>query len=306
MDKMDAPNNYEERWESTPGWTDPSFSEYNQPQFPLSLYDIPSTHDFYLIRPIQPIRRYNYLDAGGEDLASRQYTLGQDNHWEVNEILTDTYRLAAQDASNLPQFTTTYTCAPSDVWVPPPVPAATPYPSIIPISPMIDESLPSLPRIQELASPISLGSRTIDETRFESLPPSSPYEPRSNPETPVTSGPEPSASRRRRRSSASKHTWSCEPCNKTFYRKAELDRHRKTASIHVQKRNFKCQYCGDVFTRPDARGRHERMCPGNPDNDGSPKGKGKGNGKGNGKGKEKDRGGAISLIESDIVGSSYH
>ncbi|CAE6538174.1 unnamed protein product [Rhizoctonia solani] len=128
---MDAPNNDEERRESVPrplsptlldshthGWTDPPPSEYNQPQFPPDLYNIPIRQTSLHTRPIQPFRQFNYLDAQGEDLGSRQYTLGPDNIWEVNETLTNAYRQSAQNASRLPQFTSV--CVPSDIWSLPP------------------------------------------------------------------------------------------------------------------------------------------------------------------------------------------
>ncbi|CAE6378565.1 unnamed protein product [Rhizoctonia solani] len=279
---MDAPNNNEERQESVSrplspafldshahNWADPPLSEYNQPQFPPTLYDIPALRSHHHIRPIQPFRRYNYLDAQGEDLGSRQYTLGSDNYWELNEILTNAYRENAQDASRLPQFTSV--CIPSDIWGLPPAPIS--YPTITP--PTVDE-LPLSPlQAQWPASPLSSDSRTMSEVRPGSLPPLSSSEPRSSSETPVTLEPEPGPSHRRRRSSASRNTWICGPCNRTFYRKAELDRHIKTASIHQQERRYRCQYCEEPFTRPDAKGRHERMCPRNPDSSGSPKGKGK-------------------------------
>jgi hypothetical protein len=66
---------------------------------------------------IRPFRRYNYLDARGEDLTSRVYTLGSDNLWEVNANLTSSFRSAAL---NTPQFTGVYEPAanwnPHQVW----------------------------------------------------------------------------------------------------------------------------------------------------------------------------------------------
>ena len=111
--------------------------------------------------------------------------------------------------------------------------------------------------------------------RSARLPPMSPTESRSSPETPVTPGTDtgPTRTRRRRSSAGSKE---CIPCKKTLYRKAEYDRHMKYATVHQQGRQFKCKHCGDEFTRADARGRHEKMCPSNPDSEGSQKGKGKG------------------------------
>ncbi|CAE7156806.1 unnamed protein product [Rhizoctonia solani] len=246
----------EERWEPvswplspafldshTHDWNDPPLSDYNQPHFPPNLYNTPIRETSLHIRPIQPFRRYNYLDASGEDLGSRQYTLGLDNIWE---------------------FTTV--CIPSDTWSLPPSAISLP-----PVPTMNDPPPSHAPQAPEPAIPIASGS----DITLETLPPTSPNDSRSSPGTPVTLGSEPSPTRRRRRSSSSKDMRSCKPCNKTFYRKAEYDRHMKTASVHRQERAFRCQYCGDVFTRADAKGRHEKMCPNNPDSDGSQKGKGK-------------------------------
>ncbi|CAE6437811.1 unnamed protein product [Rhizoctonia solani] len=252
----------------THDWADPPLSDYNQPHFPPTLYNTPICETSLHTRPIQPFRRFNYLDAQGEDLGSRQYTLGPDNILEVNETLTNGYRQSAQNASRLLQFTSV--CVPNDTWSLPPSattlpPASTPY----------DLPHSHVPRVPESTIPIASGS----DTTLEMLPPSSPNESRSSPETPITPGSESGPIRRRRRSSSTKGTRYCGPCDKTFYRKAEYDRHMKYATIHQQERRFKCKHCGDGFTRADAKVRHEKMCPSNPDSDGSQKGKGKGKGK---------------------------
>ncbi|CEL56764.1 hypothetical protein RSOLAG1IB_08066 [Rhizoctonia solani AG-1 IB] len=276
---MDASNNNEERQEfplspllsalllqlgPTPSdWAGLSSSEYNQPQLDPAYYDTQPSYSLHDNQPIQPFRRYNYLDANGEDLGSRQYTLGPDNFLELQ--LTDT-------------------CAPSDLnnLLPVATSIFTSYPTITPLT--IDEQELSTSQAPDPYSPLSHGSSVTSEF----LPPSSSEDPFLSFETPVTPESEPGPSRRGRRSSASRNSWSCVPCNKTFYRKAELDRHLTTSSTHQRERRFRCRHCGDMFTRADARGRHERMCPSNPDSSGSPKGKGKGKGKW--KGKERERG----------------
>ncbi|CAE6475370.1 unnamed protein product [Rhizoctonia solani] len=286
---MDAPNNNnEERREpvSRPlspvfldshahGWVEPPLSDYHQPQFPPSLYDIPIREVSLHTRPIQPFRRFNYLESQGEDLGSRQYTLGPDNIWEVNETYTNAYRRSAQNASHLPQFTST--CEPSNTWSLPPAVVSRP-PTVS--TPIHDPPPSHITRAPEPTTPVASGSNLT----LEMLPPSSPNNSRSSPETPITPGPDSGPTRRRRGSSTSKKT--CVPCNKSFYRKAEYDRHMKTASVHRTERQFKCRYCGEGLTRADAKVRHEKMCPHNSDSEGSQKGKGKG--RRNGKEKEKD------------------
>ncbi|CAE6542176.1 unnamed protein product [Rhizoctonia solani] len=276
--KMDVPGSNDERQEQVPmplsptfldshthGWADPPISDYNQPNFPPSLYNIPIRETSLHTRPIQPFRQFNYLDAQGEDLASRQYTLDADNNLEVNETLTNGYRQSAQNASRLPQFTSV--CVPSEIWSLPPT--AT---SLAPIIPTTNQPPSHAPRAPEPATPVASGSNLT----LEMLPPTSPNGSRSSPETPVTPGSESGPIRRRQRSSNSKETPICKPCNRTFYRKAEYDRHMKTSTAHNQGGQFKCEYCGYTFTRADAQVRHKKMCPSNPDSNGSPKGKGKG------------------------------
>ncbi|KAJ1301423.1 hypothetical protein OPQ81_008683 [Rhizoctonia solani] len=256
---MDAPEHNEEKREvaSRPlsptlldshaySWADPPLSDYNQPQYPPDLYNTPIRYTSHHTRPIQPFRRYNYLDAQGEDLGSRQYTLGPDNNWEFTSVC------APSDIFGLPPAVTTHSATASTVVHDPPVPG-----------PDHQDSEPT--------PPMASGSNMT----LDMLPPSSPNESRSSPETPVTPGPETGPIRRARRSSSGKKVWGCEPCDKTFYRKAEYDRHINTATIHQQERRFKCRYCGDGFTRADARGRHERMCPNNSDSGGSSGRKGK-------------------------------
>ncbi|KAH7334567.1 hypothetical protein B0J17DRAFT_631321 [Rhizoctonia solani] len=290
---MDAPDNNEEGKEpvSRPlspafldshahDWVEPSLSDYNQPQFPPNLYDTPIREISLHTRPIQPFRRFNYLDSQGEDLGSRQYTLGPDNIWEVNGTLTNGYRQSAQNASRLPQFTST--CEPSKTWSLPPAIISRPATVSTTMSDPPPSHITQAPQPIIPVTPIASGSNLT----LEMLPPSSPNNSRSSPETPITPGPESGPIRRRRGSSASKQVWKCGPCNHSFYRKAEYDRHMKTATVHQTARRFKCQYCGFGFTRADARVRHERMCPHSSDSEGSHKGKGKG--RGNGKGKEKD------------------
>ncbi|EUC63800.1 zinc finger, C2H2 type protein [Rhizoctonia solani AG-3 Rhs1AP] len=232
----------------THDWADPPLSDYNQPPFPPTLYNTPIRETSLHTRPIQPFRRFNYLDAQGEDLGSRQYTLGPDNIWEYTSV-----------------------CVPNDTWSLPP--SATTLPP--PAPPTYDPPHSHLPQMPAPATPVASGS----DLTLEMLPPSSPNESRSSPETPITPGSDSGPTRRRRRSSNSKETRYCAPCDKTFYRKAEYDRHMKYATVHQQERRFKCKHCGDVFTRADAKVRHEKMCPSNPDSDGSQKGKGKGKGK---------------------------
>ncbi|KDN40589.1 hypothetical protein RSAG8_08061, partial [Rhizoctonia solani AG-8 WAC10335] len=274
---MDVPGSNEERQEPasrplspafldshTHDWANPPLSDYNQPQFPPNLYSTPIRETSLHTRPIQPFRRYNYLDAQGEDLGSRQYTLGLDNIWEVNETLTNGYRQSAQNASRLPQFTNV--CTPSDTWSLSPTAISLP-----PVSTTNDPPHSHTPQTPESAAPVASGSNLT----LDMLPPTSPNGSRSSPETPITPGSESGPIRRRRSSSNSKKTWRCEPCDQPFYRKAEYDRHMKTASVHRQERQFRCDYCGDGFTRADAKGRHEKMCPSNPDSDASQKGKGR-------------------------------
>lgn len=104
------------------------------------------------------------------------------------------------------------------------------------------------------------------------LPPTSPNELRSSPGTSMTPESESGPIHRRRRSSNGKRT--CTSCNMTFYRQAEYDRHMKTATVHQQERQFKCQYCGDEFSQADATVQHEKVCLSYPDSDGSQKSKG--------------------------------
>ncbi|KAB5592241.1 hypothetical protein CTheo_4338 [Ceratobasidium theobromae] len=251
---------------------DPPLSRYNQPHYHPALYNIPVRYTSHHVRPIRPFRIFNYLDAQGEDLGSRQYTLGPDNIWEVNERLTNVYRHTAQNTSGHPQFTSVYVPKENE-----PQPVAPwwlaigadgdNHLSIIPQlqpSPALDSPAMSEEVIMNI--PVASISRETLDRRLARLPPSPiTNQSRSSPGSPNTDpGPSTSPSRRRPTgrhrsstlSSQSKSIWRCEPCDKTFFRRHELNRHINTASAH-QERGFNCRYCGDAFTRADAKLRHE-------------------------------------------------
>lgn len=78
-------------------------------------------------------------------------------------------------------------------------------------------------------------------------------------------------------SSSGEEKFKCEPCGKSYKRKAELDRHNRTSKKHNSSGTHQCGCCGRWFTRDDARLRHERSCE-----DGSQRGSS------NGKGKDRD------------------
>lgn len=309
---MDAPNDDRERREpgSRPlspvlldfqSGTEPPLSQYNQPHFPPNLYNIPARSVSHHFPPVRPFRQYNYLEAHGEDLGSRQYTLGPDNLLELNQDLTNAYRQAAQRASHLPQLTGTYT--PSENLNIPPVSTGWlgggGYTQNNPPTARAQTEAES----EELRTPVASNSRVTLEML---LPPLSPNSSRSSheaatspissasPITPITP-PTPTADSRPRRRPKNRRPgptqsdkcskWKCEECNKPFFRKAERDRHLKTSTAHRGSGNgqYKCKYCTNTFTRDDARVRHARMCEGNPNKEEGGKGK-----KGKGKEKEQD------------------
>ena len=59
----------------------------------------------------------------------------------------------------------------------------------------------------------------------------------------------------------------CTTCNKSFSRKRDLDRHLRSARVHVNSDNIDnaglpCRVCAKIFARQDTRRRHEenRIC----------------------------------------------
>ncbi|KAG8732282.1 hypothetical protein FRC12_019351 [Ceratobasidium sp. 428] len=232
-----------------------------QPQPPLGAsYQVP-THAAQF-PAIRPFRMYNYLEAQGEDLSSRLYTLERDNlAWEVNDYLTREYRRLAQH--NRPQFTTISEALPShvnpqDVW-------------------RAGGHGQNQPQLYESVGTSHAEAFHITQPHDQPHGLEAPHQsptiiPIAPPVAGSSTGPgtmqSPQRHRRRGASmseSKDKKRWFCEPCNSgPFFRKAEYDRHMKTSKAHKRHRSyepeFQCGKCGRKFTRADAKMRHEKLC----------------------------------------------
>ncbi|KAF8601718.1 hypothetical protein BDV93DRAFT_509775 [Ceratobasidium sp. AG-I] len=215
--------------------------------------------------PIQPFQYYNYFDGPGEDLCSPAYTGNAENMWEVNWALTHALRPAAQPWSS-PQLTT---YVPADHWNPhqwmqsannqahPPQPPQPP-----PFQ--MDQVTSGATRPPHNELPESNIPRRSPRASISPLI-AGPSNHHNSLATSATSAPASSVSRGRRRrgsirSDTSEGNFRCKDCGKSYFRKAELDRHRRTAKMHNGIGKYVCGGCGRCFTRDDARLRHARLC----------------------------------------------
>ncbi|KAF8601716.1 hypothetical protein BDV93DRAFT_558109 [Ceratobasidium sp. AG-I] len=235
--------------------------------FNSAFHNLSQATTFFSIRPPRDTNGFN---GPGEALSSLVYTLNPDNTWEVNWNRTHAVRTTAQ-SSPPPQFTT---YVPAD--------HRNPHQWTHNGDGYFRLTQPvQSPQLQPQTTLVSSGSVKGLDRSPHNKPPGSNI-PSHSPRTSVdplvaglsdhcdTLGSDSTATTnttkcggRRPRDSISsdtseKRNFKCEACGTLYSRKAELDRHQKTNKKHSGIGKFSCGCCGMWFMKDDTRLRHER------------------------------------------------